>query len=343
MKPISGETLPLIAQSSVTTALSSFAVHDFRILLDELTVVASLDIVAFIANPSPYNPVLAKFRPFCGYRNALNKLNYCLQESDLLNPSFKQRHLQSPLSFRCLAVVLGNAFDCLKYCEEQVCIELNSHQQNPLILQEQDRMIPCAHFDMQNIASAMDFARITLAPVLTSQIERSIKLLQASQTGLTDGLEPVGYNGGCGLSEFAFPLQALLAEAKSLTTPVSVAVGSTMVAEGIEDRMTMASLSSRRLQKMVDLSFHIASISAVISCQAMDLRENSQVLGKHVTEVKKFIRGIIPMLGENDSLPNDLAELTNKLKTGSLSKSINLNELECKISAHDAVVLKSTL
>ena len=119
MKPVKGETLPLIAQSSITTALSAFALHDLKILLDEFTALASLDIEAFVANPSPYHPTLAKFRRFSGYKNALDKINYCLQGSNLLNPSFKHRHLQSPLSFRCLAIVLGNAFDCLKYCERR--------------------------------------------------------------------------------------------------------------------------------------------------------------------------------------------------------------------------------
>ena len=44
MKPVKGETLPLIAQSSITTALSAFALHDLKILLDEFTALASLDV-----------------------------------------------------------------------------------------------------------------------------------------------------------------------------------------------------------------------------------------------------------------------------------------------------------
>ena len=343
MVPIRGETLPLIAQSSVTTALSAFAINDMRILLDELTAVASLDIEAFVANPSPYHPILGNFRRFSGYQHVLHKIHHCLRGSDLLNPDIKQRHLQSPLSFRCLAVVLGNAFDCLKYCQEQVSKEINAHQQNPLYLPEHDTMLPCAHFDMQNIASAMDYARISLAPVITVQVERSIKLLQASQTGLTDGLEPKEYTVGCGLSEVAFPLQALLVEAKSLIAPVSAEVGSSMQAEGIEDRMTMAPLSARRLQKMIDLSFVITSISAVISCQAIDLREKTHNIGYNALKLKQCIRDIIPMMGQNDSAPSDLTELTNMLKTGGLSRSIHLNEVQYVMDVQNELNLKSSL
>ena len=343
MKPIRGETLPLIAQSSVTTARAAFAINDLHILLDEFVALAALDVEAFEANPSPYHPILGKFRRFLGYQHALCKIRHCLQGSSLLNASFKQRHLQSPLSFRCLAVVLGNAFDCLTFCEKQVNLELNAHQQNPLVLHEEETMIPCAHFDMQNLATTMDFARIALAPVLTTQVERSIKLLQASQTGLTDGLEPFGYKGGCGLSEISFPLQALLAESKALIAPVSAEVGSSMVAEGIEDRMTMASLAAERLQKMVDLSFMIASLSAVISCQAIDLREGKHTFGENVRTLRKCIRDLIPMMGPDDSPPSSLAKLVSKLKSGFLSKSINLNGLKCSMNIEDQLDIKSVL
>ena len=47
-KPERGETLPLIAQSSVTTAQAAFAVHDIHFLLNEFVVLASLDIEAFL-------------------------------------------------------------------------------------------------------------------------------------------------------------------------------------------------------------------------------------------------------------------------------------------------------
>ena len=333
-KPARGETLPLIAQNSISTAQAAFAVYDLKILLNELVVLASFDIEAFQANPSPYHLVLGQFRRFPGYQCALNKINQCLEGSQLLSPDFEQRHLQSPLSFRCLAIVLGNAFEALMYCENIITIELNAHQQNPLAWHEKDCMLPCAHFDMQTVASALDFARISLAPVLTSQVERSLKLLQASQTGLTDGLEPFKDTGGFGLSELAFPLQALLIEAKTLITPVSAEVGSSMQAEGIEDRITMAGLAARRLQEMVELSFRIASIGVVISCQAIDLRQkmcaskNSYSALDNINTAKSCIRQIIPEIMPSDSPPKSLENLDLYLKGGILSRSVGIHDIK---------------
>ena len=44
--PAAGEALPLIAQSSVVTAHAALALHDLHALLNELAVLAALDIEA---------------------------------------------------------------------------------------------------------------------------------------------------------------------------------------------------------------------------------------------------------------------------------------------------------
>ena len=179
-------------------------------------------------------------------------------------------------------------------------------------------MLPVASFDLQALAAAMDFARIALAPCLTAQCERSIKLLQASQTGLTDGLEPPGDALGHGLSEMAWPLQAITAEARLLIQPVSAETGSSSQAEGIEDRMTMAGLGARRLAEMADLGLRAASISAVIACQAIDLR-GAERLGEALAHVHGAVRAHVAPLGPGDPPPGDLEPLVAALRGGLLA------------------------
>ncbi len=211
--PALGEALPLIGQSSVVTAQAALAFHDAEVLLEDLVILAALDLEAFAANPSPLHPASAELRPYPGYRRALAGLGHLLAGSRLAEDP---RHLQSPLSYRNAGVVLGAAFDAFAFCGRQLSIELNAHQQNPLALPEEDRMLPVAHFDMQALATATDVARLALAPCLTTQAERSVKLLQASETGLTDGLEPPDDANGHGLSEMAWTLQSIAAEARLL-------------------------------------------------------------------------------------------------------------------------------
>jgi histidine ammonia-lyase len=64
----------------------------------------------------------------------------------------EHRHLQAPLTFRTVASVVGAAYDGIDFCQRQVEIELNAHQQNPMSLEmEEDQMISSGHFDMQGV------------------------------------------------------------------------------------------------------------------------------------------------------------------------------------------------
>lgn len=311
-----GEALPLIGQSSFVTAQAALAVHDARALLDCLVALTALDVEAYAANPSPYDPVAGEVRPYPGYRRALGRL-WALLEGSRLHVE-EPRHLQAPLSYRDAAPVLGAAEDALAYAEAQVAIELNAHQQNPLALPDRDLMLPVANFDLQVIAAALDLVRIALAPCLTSQVERSVKLLQASQTGLTTGLEPPGDLGGHGYSEMAWPLQGIGAEARLLLQPVSAEVGSATQAEGIEDRVTMAHLGARRTRETAALGFRVAALGAVFACQAIDLR-GADRLGPPLAERHARVRALVPGLGPGDPPPADLEPLIAALRAGLIS------------------------
>lgn len=168
---------------------------------------------------------------------------------------------------------------------------------------------------MQPVATALDFLRLALIPCLTSQTERSIKLLQKSLTGLTDGLEPRGDDGGHGLSEITWPLQSVAVEAKLLALPVSCEVGSSSQAEGIEDRMTMAGLAGRRTLEVVALAHRVLAISGVIAAQAVDLRGKGR-LGEQLAEVHRRIREHIPEMKPGDPPPASCEVLVAAIKSG---------------------------
>jgi len=315
-----GEALPLIAQSSVATAQAAIALHEAIALLKQMNVLAALDVEAYAANPAPYCVRAEALRPYAGHKLALGTLQACLKGGELYStPNEKQRHLQSPLTFRTVAGVLGAAYDALAFCEQQVGIELNAHQQNPMSLMEDDKMITSGHFDMQAIAQAMDFARLALAPCLTTQVERSVKMLQARDTGLPDGLAHPDDHGamGHGLSEILWPLQAMGTEARLLAVQmVSAEVGSGGMAEGVEDRLTMAGLAAERLRKFVDLAHRCLAISTTISCQAIDLRGCR--LSDGLARVHGRVREHVAVMGAGDPPPASLETLVDALVGGKL-------------------------
>jgi histidine ammonia-lyase len=141
-------------------------------------------------------------------------------------------------------------------------------------------------------------------------------LLQAPVTGLPAGLaaEP-GLESG--FSEFGVPLQAFAAEAKLLAQPVSVETGSTSHHEGIEDRITLAPLSARRLAQQVELGERIAAIELAVATQAVDLR-GRPALGAATQRVYDRVRAILPVTGPGEPPPHDLEKVRELVRSDEL-------------------------
>ena len=141
-------------------------------------------------------------------------------------------------------------------------------------------MISVGNFEMQPLATALDIARLALAPMISTAAERAVKLLQRNLTGLTEGLGARPALAESALSEYGIAIQAIAVEARLLAQPVSFELVSTTQAEGIEDRMTMAPLAARRLEEMVGLGARVASIELMLAAQACDLR-GATARGRH--------------------------------------------------------------
>lgn len=313
---VRGEALALIGQSSVTTAHAALALYDASGLLDAMTVQAALDLEAFAAPLTPLDPLVAEVRPYPGLVRTLGELRALLTGSLLWDE--EPRHLHGPLAFRNAAPVLGAARDALAFAERQVGIELNAHQQNPLHDMERDRTVPVANFELLPVAQALDIARLALGPCIAVQTERTLKLLQAPHSGLSDGLEPPDDPLGHGLSEFAWPLQAIAGEARLLVQAVSAELASSTQAEGIEDRMTLAPLGARRLDEQRELAERVLAIGALCACQAIDLR-GAERLGGPLAAVHARVRTQVPALEPGVPVPADLEPLVAAIADGLLS------------------------
>jgi len=154
------------------------------------------------------------------------------------------------------------------------------------------------------MAAALDFLRIALAPVLTSSAERTTKLLESAWSGRNTGLssqktpEP-------GLSEFDVAAAALAAEARLLAQPVSFEVSTTSIADGIEDRMTMAPLAARRLREMVGLGERVIAIELLVAAQAAELL-GPVPLGQGTRRLIQRLRERIQLFHWAEDFPVDL-------------------------------------
>ena len=310
------EGLALVSSNAFTTAWACLALADAQALMDTFDVAGALDLEAFGANLTSLHPIIEQTRPFPGLAATLARLRELLDGSYLSQPT-AARFLQDPLTFRCLPQIHGAARDALGYAANILQLELNSSQSNPVVVKAERRIVSVGNFDIGPLAAALDFARIALAPVVTSANERMVKLLQAPFSGLAAGLAAQLATPDDALSELATAGQAITVEARTLAHPVSYELASSVKGEGIEDRATMAPLSARRLADMVSLCTRVAAIELVVAAQAIDLRQPGK-LGLGTGQAYRLVRELVPFTQADDTLPADLEPLVELISRGDL-------------------------
>ncbi len=309
-----GEAGALLVTNAFSTAQAALAVADTHALLDTFDAAGALDFEAFRANVGALDEAVADSRPYPGVVQTLATLHRLLDGSPLWEPE-TARFLQDPLTFRCLPQIHGAARDALRFVDEQLATELNAHQGNPLVVPTAGKIVSVGNFDSLPLAMVLDFARIALAPVVTSAVERTLKLLSPRFSGLTEGLVAREGSWEDGLSELGVAAQAIAAEARLLAQPVSFELTSTMQESGVEDRTALTSLGARRLDEMCDLASRVIAIELVVAAQAVDLREAPR-LGAGAQAVYELVRNRIPFLRPGETLPLPLEELASVVRSG---------------------------
>jgi histidine ammonia-lyase len=239
-------------------------------------------------------------------------------EGSVLWDADAARNLQDPLTFRCVPQVHGAARDAVEFARRVVERELNSSQGNPVVVVSERAVVSVGNFDAVAMSAAADFARIGLAPAVTSAAERTVKLLQSPFSGLAAGLSDRPETGDDGLAELAVAAQSFAAEARLLAQPVSFELASTTKAEGIEDRTTMAPLSARRLDEVVDLTCRVVAVELVVAAQAVDLRSLGR-LGRGTSAVQDLVRSHVSATSATSTFPADLEPLVEAVRNGAIS------------------------
>ena len=313
------EGLALINNNAFSTGWAALAELSAERLLGEAEVAAALDLEAFAANLSILHPVVAEVRPHPGTVAAIRRLRALLAGSSLMERG-SARNLQDPLTFRSIPQILGATRDALGYARTTIETELNSAGCNPTVVLAERRIVSSGNLDIVPVAAALDFARIALATLVTCAAERTVKLLQSPLSGLPAGLAAEGDTGEEALAEFAGAAQAIAAEARTLAHPVSFEVVSSIKAEGIEDRTTMAPLSARRLADMADLAARVVALELLVAAQAIDLRRTSH-LGDGTGRALRLVRELAGFTARGQAPPDNIEALVDTVRAGNFART----------------------
>lgn len=306
--------LALISSNACTVGHACLVLSDLEHVLTVHDRVIALSFEGFRGNLSPLEVRAQAARPAPGQADAAARIVKALDGSGLLAAGAARR-VQDPLSFRCVAQVQGAMRDAHAQAASHVAIELNAAADSPLVDAAAGTLLSTGNFHVPGLAIAHEALGLALAQVATLTVERCLRLLSPSASGLPLQLTRRGPQQS-GFATAQKPLTALANEIRHLAHPACLDF--LPVSESIEDHATMAPRSVAKLDQMRERLIHLIAIEAIIAAQAVDLRATDarSTLGAGAREIYEGVRARSAFLDDDRSLAPDFEAVAEWIDTG---------------------------
>ncbi len=306
--------LALCGHDGLSAAMAALGVAEARLLLGACQAAAALACEGFRANLTPLRPEALAFRAQPGEAKAAADLRRLLEGSSLLQPG-QARRLQDPLSFRTLAQVHGAVQAALDFADGVVRAEINGASDNPVVLAASGEVISSGNFHNPHLTLAGDLLARALTFAAALQAARIAKLLSARFTDLPAYLARPGAdsNGFAPLLKLA---ESLLARVQAEATPVPI--WPSISADGVEDALTNAQESGRKLLLVTGACRQLAALELMVAAQAVELRGLDGGLATRMRRLLAFVRTLVAPLREDRPLAGELTSLVEAVAAGRL-------------------------
>lgn len=322
------EGVALINGTQMMLSVGTLACLQAISLLDHADRIAALSYEALIGNPEALDPRIHRARRQLGQIESANAILTQLKGSYLFNKNLQRIRVQDPYSLRCAPQIHGPSRDALRHVREIIEKELNAATDNPLVIQEEERLVSGGNFHGQNLAMAFDYAAMAIAEIGNVSERRLELLLNPHFSGLPPFLTPrEGINSGYMASQYLSA--SLVNENKLLANPSCT--DSIPGNVGIEDHVSMGMTSARKLKKLVKNAQAILAVEMMAAAQAIDLRQIEKLapishqllfskagekwkLGAGTSKTYASVREKIPQLVEDRIISDDIQQAVNILR-----------------------------
>ncbi len=235
-------------------------------------------------------------------------------EGELSRSEFKNK-IQEYYSIRCVPQILGPVYDTLAFAIKVVENELNSTNDNPVVIPSADNVFHGGNFHGDYVSFEMDKIKMATAKVSVLAERQLNFLLNHKLNGkfppFLNGKKP-GFNFG--LQGMQFMATSTTAENQVLSN--SVYVHSIPNNNDNQDVVSMGTNSAMMAKRVIDNSFRIMSVLVMAVCQCVDLlpEEERQRLCPQTQKFYSHIRNVVPSIGE------DVPQFENIQKVNTLIK-----------------------
>lgn len=311
------EGLSLVNGTSVMTGLAAILIEQVISLVKTYDIISCLTFESLKVKKKPFNPIVHQEKPHRGQLQTAKNIWALLEDSQMIvNESDVEEHLQSysankptptnsPIedaySIRCTPHIIGPIRDSIRWIQSIITNEINSSNDNPLILSKEKEVFHNGHFHGQYISMAMDYVGIcftTLSNLSDRRIDRFMD--HHHSNGLPPFLCKEMPGLRLGLMGGQFMATSLTAENRSLCHPVST---QSLPSTGdFQDIVSMGLIAARRAKELYENTIYVLSFELMCGAQL----------------AFSCVRKIVPYLSKDVCLTDYLEELAKLLKSGHL-------------------------
>ena len=299
------EGLALINGTQFSTAWAALACADAERVWEAAVGAAALSIEVLLGSFQPAREDVQALRPYRGAHEAGRRLREYSRGSGLVESHRDCGRVQDAYSLRCVPPVMGASWDAILHVEQQLEVELNSVNDNPLVFPESSESVSAGLFHAQPVALAADYLKIAVAEVASLSERRIDRLLDSRLSGLPDALAGrPGLESGYMMAQYT--AAALVSENKTLAHPASV--DSIPTGAGVEDHVSMAPIAARHARAITDHAARVVALELLCGCRALELRrplkagEGTEMLYGAVRRVVGAPEGDRPLQGPCEEL-----------------------------------------
>lgn len=311
------EGLALINGTQFILAYAVKAVERLHNCLEAADIIGAMSLEALTGTKAPFDERLHELRPFNGNKLVAQRLRTLLKDSAIMQSHVDCGRVQDPYSLRCMPQVHGASRNAWLHLKELTEIELNSVTDNPIIFSADDT-ISGGNFHGQPLALPLDYACFAAAEVGNISDRRCYLLLEGKWGLPMLLMRNVGLNSGFMIPQYT--TAALVTENKTLCFPSSA--DSIPTSLGQEDHVSMGSISSRKLNKVLDNLEYILSIELLSACQAIEFRRPLRSSG--ILEFAHgYVRQFVGFAEEDRIFADDIVKINQVVGDFSFVQAVN--------------------
>ncbi|SEF55295.1 histidine ammonia-lyase [Caloramator fervidus] len=311
------EGLALINGTQVMTAIGALAVYDAMNLLKASDIIAAMTVEALRGITDAYYHRVHEVRPQKGQLKCAKNLLKLLEGSSLTTRQGQLR-VQDAYTLRCIPQIHGASKDALEYVKKVIEIEINSATDNPLIFEDEMKVVSGGNFHGQPVALAMDFLGIAMSEIANVSERRIERLVNYQLNDLPAFLtKNGGLNSGFMIAQYT--AASLVSENKVLAHPASV--DSIPSSANQEDHVSMGTIAARKARNIIYNVSRVLGIEYLAAAQAIDFRGNAK-LGNGTEVAYKLIRKEVEHLDEDRIMYIDINKASKIVDSGLLVKEV---------------------